>query len=228
MSARRTVLTAGIAVLAFAAVLLAAFLGGEGSTRAGRTPANAAWGAELDRLARSQERTAAALERLEEILTERLDVPTLEASARRAVGSAPAAETFDQLIASLDALRATLEAESRRTQELIRRAPAFGGESLREVHDRSPGPDWGALGELERGWRADEREANRSQYLQTARDLLEAYGPPTAIYRPKDGLLFVYRRHAEGQSGPAWYFRLQDGMVVEFHLEDEQADGESR
>ena len=44
-----------------------------------------------------------------------------------------------------------------------------------------------------------------------------SYGPPTDIYRPSGGLLFHYKR---GEDQPSRYFRLQDGIVVEFWVED--------
>ena len=221
----RVAIGALIALLVLVSIFLAAHFGGSAhQVDAGESPANETLIAELRQLARSQERTAAALEHLEEVLADRLDVPAPAMSARHPLASAPGPESFDYLIASLDALRATFEAESGRTRELIRSAPAFGGESLREIRGRSAGPNWIALDELERSWRTDGQQANRSQYLQTARDLLEAYGPPSAIYRPQGGILFVYRRHAEGEAGPAWYFRIQDGIVVEFFLEDEERD----
>jgi hypothetical protein len=79
------------------------------------------------------------------------------------------------------------------------------------------------LASLERDWRFDRTRASRSQYFQTARDLLRTYGPPSAIYRPqRGGLQFVYRAHAEGDAGTAWYFQVQEGYVVEFFIEDEQ------
>ena len=54
--------------------------------------------------------------------------------------------------------------------------------------------------------------------------LVERYGAPHSIYRPAGSLLFVYRRHEEGGAGPAWYFRIQDGIVVEFWVEDEEVE----
>ncbi len=108
---------------------------------------------------------------------------------------------------------------------MIRSAPVLGGEHLTEVRDRRVDPDWVALGVLEESWRRSQEVTDRSQYFQTPRELLEAYGPPTAIYRPsKGGMLFHYRHHAEGEAGPSWYFRLQDGIVVEFFVEDDESD----
>jgi hypothetical protein len=176
---------------------------------------------ELEQLSRSQNRTAEALERLERLLSRGLDARPSSTDARREVAAGPEPQSLEGLIASLDALRASIETESRRTQELIRSAPAFGGESLSELRQRRTVTDWTTLEGLEQSWRADPDLASRSQYLQTARDLLESYGPPTAIYRPKGGMLFHYRRHAEGAAGPSWYFRLQDGLVVEFFVEDD-------
>lgn len=102
----------------------------------------------------------------------------------------------------------------------------LGGEPLLETKKRNAVTRWDDLAVLERAWRTDSDQANHSQYFQTAQDRLEAYGPPTEIFRPTGGLLFCYRRHAEGSAGPAWYFRLQDGIVVEFALEDEKAEAE--
>lgn len=212
-----------LALLAAFTIFMVVWFGGAGaSPTAGELGTNDALVAELRHLAQSQERTALALERLEAVLADRLDTPPPPGSARSAVSSGPAPESFDELIVSLDALRTTFEAESRRTQELIRTAPAFGGESLQEVLQRSSGPNWISLEELEKSWRADKSQANQSQYFQTSRDLLVAYGPPTAIHRPTGGLLYAYRRHAEGGAGPAWFFRMQDGIVVEFFLLDEK------
>ncbi len=101
------------------------------------------------------------------------------------------------------------------------------GESLSSVRDRRAVTDWVRLDELGESWRQDERGADRSQYFQTARDLLETYGPPTAIYRPDGGLLFYYRQGPEDLPGPAWYFRLQDGIVIEFFMEHEEEEQDS-
>lgn len=179
---------------------------------------------QLGALTRTQERTVQALERLETLLAERLDAPVLQAAPRRPVddGSGTSVESLDELVEALNALRLSLETESRRTQELLRDAPALGGESLLAVRERRIAPDWVALEDLEKTWRQDEDLADRSQYFQTARDLLETYGPPTAIYRPKGGgLLFHYRNIPLDTPGTSWYFRLQDGFVVEFWIEEE-------
>ncbi|MEM7307460.1 MAG: hypothetical protein AAF682_12355 [Planctomycetota bacterium] len=183
---------------------------------------------EVRDLAASQRQTAEVLARLEALLGERLNAPTPSlAGEREPVGAPAPAPDLDELVRSLDELRATLAqlaAESTRTQELLRTASAFGGDDLHRMSSERVGPDWAALELLGERWNGDPDEADRSQYFQTPRDLIAAYGPPSSIYRPKGGLLFVYRRHPEGQGGLAWYFRIQDGIVVEFFLEDEEPD----
>jgi hypothetical protein len=225
---KHSALLATTAGAALVVVVCATWIGrGAGRAAADLVARDERLAAELRELTRSQERTAAALERLERLLAARLEAP---AGERRALdpNAGPGPKDLAALVASLDALRAGIEEESRRTREAIQGAPALGGESLLDVKRRKATPDWLALDELGERWRADERLASRTQYLQTARDLLGAYGPPSAIYRPSGGgVLFVYRRHAEGEAGPAWFFRVQDGMVIEFFLEDEQpAEGE--
>ena len=188
-------------------------------------PADEALAGHLAELARAQERTAAALERLEDLLEAPVRAGEEPAVRRPSIKEGGELPRFDELIASLDALRASFEAESQRTQELIRSAPALGGESLSQLKQRSTVTNWSALDLLEDSWREDSEKASRSQYLQSAQDLVASYGVPSSIYRPKrGGLLFVYRRHEEGQAGPAWYYHVQDGMVVEFFLEDEEAE----
>lgn len=176
--------------------------------------------AELRELGRAEQRTGAALARLEELLASRLAAPTIEPSARSPL-ELPTPASFEALARSLDAVRAAFERESAQTRELIRAAPGFPAESLREVRTRRGETDWSALEELEERWRTDPEAADRSQHFQTQRDLLEAFGPPTAIYRPESGMLFHYRRLPEDVPGPSSYFRLQDGFVVEFFIEGE-------
>ncbi len=181
---------------------------------------------ELARLRQAQARTAGVLERLEELFAEPELAPAATPGERVAIGDFPPPESFDALARSLDALRATLERESNETQSLIRSAPALGGETLIDVRDRRADVDWVALEALAERWHGDAHAADRSQYFQTSRDLLEAYGPPSAIYRPKDGLLFKYRDAPEDVPAPSWYFRLKDGIVIEFWLETEPEPGE--
>jgi hypothetical protein len=219
---RRTRALAAVAALIALVLLGALWSSGRGQPPPARDD-DGALRAELARLALAEERTLAVLERLEQALAG-LTAPVPE--ERRAVSAAPP-PSLDELVASLDALRATIEAETRRTQELIRDAPAFGGESLQSVRERNAATDWTALDRLESDWRTDGKAVDRSQQLQSPRDLLRAYGPPSAIYRPQGGMLFVYRRHAEGQSGPAHYFRLQEGMVIEYWVEDEKVEQEA-
>jgi hypothetical protein len=183
---------------------------------------------ELRELRRSHERTAELLERIEARLAQRLEAPPAERTARAPQGELSERESFDELAKSLDALRDTFERESSETQAVIRRSPAFGGESLVEARRRRSDVDWVALQDLEARWRSEPGLANRSQYFQTLHDLLETYGPPTAIYRPgKGGMLLHYRRAPEGTLGPSWYFKLEDGIVVEFFLEDEPTQAPS-
>lgn len=172
----------------------------------------------LDRLTAAQERTIEALEALKQ---PQLQAP---ASAREvASGEAPITD-MTELIVALDELRRSLAEESRATRQAL--ATTKGAERLVEVRDRRLDPNWPELDTLHEQWVKNEDHANRSQYFQTARDLLDKYGPPTAIYRPTGGMLFYYRRHPEGEAGPAWYFRLQDGIVIEFFVELEEANDE--
>jgi len=183
--------------------------------------ATSALGRDLTELVRLQERTLATLERLAAAREDEIAEPYSPAVRTEVPAREPAPTTLDGLVQSLDALRGTLELESRRTHELLRAAPtALGGESLLKTRERRAETDWPALLRLEQSWRTDPVAADRSQYFQTARDLLETYGPPSAIYRPEGGLLFHYRRSPDQGGGPEWYFRLQDGFVVEFFVED--------
>lgn len=172
-------------------------------------------------LRESQEQTAQSLQRLAVALEQG------QAMSRRHQPSpgqvaVPDAETYADLIRSLDALRRSMEEDSQRTQEMLRNHAVDGGESLVTTRRLNTVTLWSELEALEKAWRIDEDAASRSQYFQTAKDLLLAYGPPTEIFRPKGGILFYYRNHPAGSAGPAWYFRLQDDMVVEFFLEDEE------
>lgn len=174
--------------------------------------------AELRALARAQERTASVLERLESSLE--LARPGPPGPTRIPAGAPAPPDSLPELIADLDELRRTIAEESRLTREALRSAPLLGGEGLTEVRDRRRDPDWQALDRLLEAWRRDPRAADRSQYFQTARDLLETYGPPTRIFHSQEALLFHYRRHPEGETGPEWYFRLQDGMVIELQVQN--------
>ena len=196
--------------------------GGEVPPPAASAAGDQALLAVLGELSRAQERTADALERLERRLADRPAAPGAD-QREPLPGAGLEPGSFEELLAALEAMRGAIELESRRTRELLRDAGVPGAGSLRDAGGRSTTPDWAALADLERAWRGDPEEADRSQYFQTVRDLLETYGRPTAIYRPQNGMLFHYRRHPEGAAGPSWYFRLQDGMAVEFWVED---DGE--
>ena len=212
-----------VALVLVSALLTATLLGRPPRGEAG-DDVDADLASALASLAAVQHRTAAALERLEDRLA---TVPVAANGPRREVaGGAPAPESLEDLVRSLDALRTTIERESGETQDLIRSAPAFGGESLVALRDRRAAPDWAELTDLEQAWREDEEAADRSQYLLTPRDLVDRYGPPSAIYRPQGGMLFCYRQHAQGEAGPAWYYRIQDGYVVEFFLEDEGVESD--
>jgi len=187
---------------------------------------------ELQALGRAQVQTAQALEDLGAALVALQPGPLLPPPTRELVVEASesgllAGEPLETLARTLESVRVTFERELGETRSLIRAAPAFGGESLTNVRDRRRETDWVALESLERNWRVDTTQADRSQYFQTPRDLLEAYGPPTAIYRPKGGLLFHYRQQPEGVPGPSHYFRLQDGIVIEFFIEDETGEDDS-
>lgn len=229
MDARKGLLLGLALGLAPGVLVAVALLGGAGAGSA-RDPESAAREpdaliAELRALRVAQERTLAALERLAAAPPARA-APS-GSSERSPAGGAEPAPSLDALVASLDALRAGIEAESRRTQQAIRDAPALGGERLSETRRRHRATDWSALATLAADYAADPAAAARAQNFQTAADLLETYGPPTAIYRPKrGGLLYHYRRQAEGEPGPNWYFQLQDGYVVEFFLEDSTGEGE--
>lgn len=185
---------------------------------------------ELRALRVAHESTSASIASLGSMLVER-GAPT-SPSDRRLAG-APATDQhlppadFAELIASLDALRHSLATEAQKTQALIRTAPAFGGETLNQVRKRRSEIDWHSLESLRAKWEHDADEANRTQYLQSAKDLVEAYGPPSAIYRPKDGLLFTYRGPEEEGRTRTWYFRLKDGFVIEFFVEWEELEEES-
>ncbi|MEM1452009.1 MAG: hypothetical protein AAF957_13895 [Planctomycetota bacterium] len=228
---RRIALSVAAGVLLGTLPLLVVLVTADGGAAAGsRAPAVAGSAdvlSELRALREAQERTAASLAALERSAADAALAPVPSPSGgRRVAADAGEVPGLAELAASLDGLRASLETQSKRTQEAIRSAPAFGGETLSDVRRRVTSVEWGALDELEEQWRSDERATDRSQAFQTARDLLATYGPPSAIYRPKGGLLYVYRRHAEGQAGPALYFRLQDGYVVEFFVEDEVSEGD--
>ena len=182
----------------------------------------------LGELRRSQQETVAVLRGIQQVLAE----GRLPAAATPTEGGASTAEApvldgaaLEALTASVDALRLSLERQRDGAYALETLAAGPAGESLARVRDRQPVTNWGRLDVLAEYWQLDEREADRSQYFQTPRDLLETYGPPTAIYRPKDGLLFSYRRQPEGEPGPVWYFRLKDGIVIEFFVEHEAGGG---
>ena len=201
MTPRSTLLALGALVLGALLTFALTSSGSRGDK--GDSEANLAQtlGPELNELAAAQKRTAAALLRLEELLSERLDT-TVPASPARGVVGASAPPSYDELIASLDALRTTLETESRRTQELIRGAPAFGGESLLQVRGRKNEANWAALEVLLEEWRLDRKAATRSQYFKSVRDLLEAYGPPTTIHPQQGTLMFEYKREESDGRGP--------------------------
>ncbi|MFT5287065.1 MAG: hypothetical protein ACI8TQ_003241 [Planctomycetota bacterium] len=174
------------------------------------------------------ERMAKVLERIEQLLDSgsgtQLGTPSKNTGERMAVSSSEDSatpQTLAELVRSLDSLRSSIEQESLTTQEMIRSGSAFGGESMLKLRDQKTDPSWIALEELEQSWHANPEAANRSQYFLTPQDLLKRYGPPTAIYRPQGGLNFYYRKHPKGESGPAWSFRVQDGIVVGFLVDYE-------
>ena len=218
-----------VAILVIAGLVVAlALLWRPSAGDPGTVGTSHALASELRALRQTQEQTNAILGQLEALLADRLAQPP-SSGERQAEGNTPlvapeSIESLEDLVRSLDQLRATFERESGETQDLIQSAPAFGGESLVQVRDRRQDTDWNALTSLEERWREDPNAADRTQYFQTAQDLLEAYGPPTAIYRPKGGLLFYYRRLPEDVPGPSWYFRMQDGIVIEFYVEDETGE----
>ena len=173
----------------------------------------------LRELNESQQESRAVMQELVVSLASISKQASRAPSSREVVGGLPA-PSLDELVASLDALRVSIESNSQQTRDMLQTTIGDAGESLVETKERNTLTNWPALEGLEHEWRANPDQATREQYLQTARDLLEAYGPPTAIYRPKSGLLFHYRRHAEGAPGVEWYFRMQDGIVIEFYVED--------
>lgn len=211
-----------VALVTLASIGLGFLLGGLNGDPAPTTSNGQALAQQLETLAAAQDRTAEALERLERTIGTRLEAVDSDRAPAGVDASPRAPESLDGLIASLDSLRVSIENESRRTQEIMRSSPAFAGESMADVRERRATPDWAVLNDLQARWSLDQEATNRSQHLQTAQDLVATYGKPSTIYRPNGGILFVYRAHAEGEAGPASYFRLQDGMVVEYWLEHEQ------
>ena len=181
----------------------------------------------LEQMAQGQSELRAAIEaltaRLEPRESVQLAAPRLAERISERTGFAP---DLAALIESMDALRASLNELASPIQAGKQASlPSIGGR-LRDARQRHPEIQWGTLDSLDEAWRNDSHAADRSQHFQTAKDLLVEYGPPSAIYRPKDGLLFVYRHHPEGAAGRAWYFRLQDGFVVEFWIEDEELEAD--
>ncbi len=221
-------LVGGLLVLALAVPAWVALL------RQGPLPASAAVEGpslvlvqELRSLREVGERTLGVLARIEGQLAD--PMVGLERHAAPLSGAAGGDSTMldgsmAALRESMDALRLAYEAESDETQEILRSAPALGGESVRAARERRSEVDWEALKVLETAWRSDPDAADRSQYFQTARDLVEAYGPPTAIHRPKGDLAFYYHRGPSQSPGPAWYFRIKEGLVVEFFIDDQTGE----
>lgn len=191
-----------------------------GAARSGElaAPSDPRLARELGRLVEAQERTLAVLERLAEGLEAGpLPAPVRAMPARARVEAERAGDSSsERWLSALEDVRATFATESHRTQELLRGAPALGGESLTEVRERRRDTDWNALEVFEAAWRRDSKAASRTCHFLTMRELLEAYGPPTDLYRPQGGLIFHYARDA----GPEWYFRLQDGTCIEAWVED--------
>jgi len=163
----------------------------------------------LGELARALERVLPVLERTAAGAEHELVAPHGPA-VRSEVGAEPDRASLEDLVESLDALRVSLETESRRTQELLRSAPVLGGATLLETRRRHTDVDWPALEQLEQSWRADPQATERAQRFSTARDLLEAYGPPTEIQAHDGVLKFRYKR----EGGTEWSFQLADGFVV--------------
>ncbi len=211
----------GLAIVLLALLAMLVGFRPRSERRPATGPDEAELASELRALRGSQERMAQVLARLEALLAERLaaPVPPREPAGTNAEGGLPASASLATLAHEVGDLRAALERESSATRDLIRAPAPEPRESLLELRRRRPDNDWAALEELGERHRLDEDAADRSQYFQTPRDLLEAYGPPTAIHRPKGGgLLFHYRREPEGMPGTSWYFRVQDGFVVEFFV----------
>jgi len=168
----------------------------------------------LRELAAAQVRTAELLERVEAHLADDLERPA--APQRGSSSEAAPPPSLEALVGSLDALRASIEAESQRTQELIRRSPAMGGESLSSVRNRRAEPNWALLRTLANDWDRDLQLARRSQYFLSTREVLETYGPPTEVY---SGGQIVYGGQPQDEDETTWNFRIVDGYVVDFHVE---------
>lgn len=178
--------------------------------------------AELRAQRELQQRTLEAIERLGERLA---SAPAADGT-RRAADELPAPQV-EELLRGLDALRESFEAQTTRTLDTIAAAPIFQEEPLSRVRERRRDVDWPALEALRAEYEADPRAADTSQYFLSARELLEVYGPPSDIFRPsKGGLLFHYRRAPRDVEAPAWYFRVQDGFVVEFFVEVNREAGD--
>ena len=176
--------------------------------------------ARLAEWALTQERTVAVLERLEAKLA---GLPAEPTPVHIAPSTGIPLE-LDDLVLSLDALRVAVEAESERLHGALRDLDSERGPSLTDARERRPEANWDGLEELEKEWRLGGEASTRSELLSSVSELVERYGAPHSIYRPAGSLLFVYRRHEEGGAGPAWYFRIQDGIVVEFWVEDEEVE----
>ena len=131
---------------------------------------------ELHLIHRSQAGIAEALQSIAKALSDQTLAPVAPLGGRIATEPVTPA-SLHELTVSLEQLRESIEAESRRTQEVIRNAPVFGGESLNELRDRTADTNWTDLEALEENWRSDPTATARSQHFQSARDLLEAYGP---------------------------------------------------
>jgi hypothetical protein len=177
---------------------------------------------ELTVLGKAHVEAVDRLERIEALLAERLPVAADGAAPPAAAPDPRDREALAEMVDSLDALRRALELNTLVAEAVAQRAgrPSDGGlfDASAIRHD----VDWGALELLESSWRQDARATDRAQYFRSPADVLASYGPPSAIYRPaRGGLLFSYRRAPDEVLGPTWYFRVQDGMVVEFFVEDE-------
>jgi len=176
---------------------------------------------ELRELSAAQAQTVALLEDLQSAWLSQAE----RAPQRAALGGDPVPfvpQDWDVLQGSLGALTKALEQQLAQGEAWLQRmqTPEGASESLFALKRRRHDNDWNALEQLRELWSTDEPAASRSQYFLTPRELLEAYGPPTAIYSPKSGTLYHYRRLPEDTPGPSWYFKALEGSVIEFWIEE--------
>ena len=175
---------------------------------------------ELRLLRESQAGNTLALERLESIWLES-SAPAAERSALLQGHAPDSLPNFEALLGKLASLTQAVEQQGLQSQALLQQAieQTTTKESLFQLNHRRESVNWAALDELLLSWESNEEAASRSQYFQTPRELLELYGPPTAIYNPTRGTLYHYRKFPAGTPGPNWYFRVKEGSVIEFWVE---------